>query len=155
MKIILSILLSALFIINIHSQNNDKPPGYTTSSQLDMRAFMNIPEAYRSFEVTSIAAVTRNFTDETAAANDTLSRRISTASNNLNDVFTLWYQFSIISSDTVQLSTDSSFPENNTLIILPEIPFVSAKLSPGDLSNWYYKIYGQGTSNTYWSVFGQ
>ena len=155
MKTIISLLLLLILNTSLLPQNNDKPPGYNTSSQLDMRSFMNTPEAYRSYETTNIAAISSSFTDEASTANDTLSRRISSASDSIGDVFSLWYQFSIISSDTVQLSTDPAFPQNNMLIILPDIPFVSPKLSPGQITNWYYKIYGTGTSNTYWSVFGQ
>jgi hypothetical protein len=67
-----------------------------------------------------VAIYSRSFTDTVGTASDSLSRKVvSSLSNTLEDAKIKSWQAHIYTDDTLKVSTDPTFPADNTNIIYP------------------------------------
>ncbi len=146
------LLIIFLFSTALYSQNTDKHPTFLNFNQSSYEAYMSTPQAFRYFEVP--AQIQKGFTSVAGSSADTLSRKIFTGSNSVDSVFSFWYQFSILTDDTIQISHSAAFGSADIIIVLPSIPFTSVRLDATQVNNLYYKVYGTGTPSTIWSLFG-
>ena len=150
--LVFSFILLSGIAKEVFPQNNDKHPNQLNSTQVSYESFMSTIEALRIFDVP--AEIHKGFSDAAGSSADTLSRRISSASDSLSDSFSFWYSFSVITDDTIQVSSSAAFNSTETFLILPDIPYTSIRINPNSITNYYYKVYGTGTPNTYWSLLG-
>jgi hypothetical protein len=71
---------------------------------------------------------------------DTLSRKlVSSSSNNLNTISKYWWQASITSDDTIEVSTSSTFTAGLVITVLPDIPLSTPKLLYSSFTNLYIR----------------
>ena len=85
-----------------------------------------------------------------STAADTLSKELS-IENSMASIFKNWFSFTVITDDTLQIANDVSF--RSSIIILPDIPYTSAKLNIKITKDIYIKRYGSsGTPYYYISV---
>lgn len=92
--------------------------------------------------------------DTVNAQSDTLSRQlIRTTSNSMNDTCNK-YQVMWTANDTIQISSQASYPSNNTFILLPTVSILDWEWFSPFVANWYWKVYGTGTATVYTKVKG-
>ncbi|QQS34800.1 MAG: hypothetical protein IPM56_11060 [Ignavibacteriales bacterium] len=151
-QLIITIIIILTVSIPLYSQNSDKHGTFLNFNQSTYEAYMTSPQAFRYFEVP--AQKQKGFTSVASTSADTLSRKIFTGSNSVDSVFSFWYQFSILTDDTLQISHSAAFGSADIIIVLPSIPFTSVRLDATQVNNLYYKVYGTGTPSTIWSLFG-
>jgi hypothetical protein len=83
-------------------------------------------------------------TNTVTTANDTVSRYISPTLNNFNTIFSEWFQFQIIATDTIWISTDTNF--TNKKMILPSESVTTFVYNKRYFSNLYLRVYGVGSA---------
>jgi len=83
-------------------------------------------------------------TNTVTTANDTASRYIDVSLNNLNTKFSDWFQFQIIATDTIWISTDTNF--TNKKMILPSESVTTFKYNKRYFNNLYLRVYGVGSA---------
>ena len=109
----------------------------TDKAPLPVQLITVAPPSYSDVGV----AYMRGCTDTVGASwVDTLSRKIvSTSANNLSTVSSYWWQASILSDDTIQVSSSSSFAFGTVLTITPELPVVTPRLLYSSYTNLYIR----------------
>ena len=154
----LFLFLMILLTVQVFGQNINKPTFDEDEKKIANEVFDYKIDANRV--LLSPVRFMYGFYDTAGATADTLSRRIFQGEtvktwNHLGHVFLSWYQFSFMVDDTIQISSTTDFTAGTTLIIMPDIPYVSSKIALGYISNIYYKRYGTaGTPNVYVIVEG-
>jgi hypothetical protein len=143
MKILIVLLLAGFTL----AQNTDKNTVYSWGDAL-----------HNSFEATTEnfrvrilpAKVIVSASDTVVATVDTVSRKWLSTSNTLADTFDVGYFLTITADDSIEFSTNSSFPSNNTWGILSgetyksEIPY-SVTSNPNIYIRRYSISGGTGT----------
>ena len=73
---------------------------------------------------------------------DTLSRKVvSSTANNLSTIVKATFGVSIVSDDTIEVSTSASFTAGASVIVLPNLPFSTGQLVYGTFTNLYIRRY--------------
>jgi hypothetical protein len=99
---------------------------------------------------------TLSFSDTTnrTMVRDTVSRKWTNTTNSLGVIYSKWVKYTVITDDTIQVSSDPAFPSSNTTTLLPGESFTSEKRDIYYYLNFYYRIKGWGTATVRWIVEG-
>ena len=87
---------------------------------------------------------------------DTLSRKlVSSSSNNLATISNYWWQVSIVSDDTVEISTSAAFTAGTVVKVWPDIPINTPKLLYSGNTNLYIRKSSGVTGTPRYSIVYQ